>query len=49
MKSLLFALILLVTNPAMAAERILGLTPHVCEILYAIGAVADVVGYSADR
>ncbi|HCS13740.1 MAG: cobalamin-binding protein [Zetaproteobacteria bacterium CG06_land_8_20_14_3_00_59_53] len=44
MKSLLFALILLVTNPAMAAERILGLTPHVCEILYAIGAVADVVG-----
>jgi len=31
-------------QPAFAAERILALTPHVCEILYAIGAGDEVVG-----
>ena len=32
------------TSPAFAGERILALAPHICEILYAIGAEADVVG-----
>lgn len=36
--------ILLSASPAMAGERILALTPHVCEILFAIGAGEDVVG-----
>jgi len=31
-------------QPAFAAERILALTPHACEILYAIGAGDEVVG-----
>jgi len=44
MKHLLVAAILLLVQPAYAAERILALTPHVCEILFAIGAGAEVVG-----
>ena len=31
-------------SPAFAGERILALAPHICEILYAIGAGKDVVG-----
>jgi len=37
-------LCLYLPNSAMAAERILALSPHVCEILYAIGAGDEVVG-----
>ena len=44
MKSLLLLLLLLGCTQATAAERILALTPHVCEILYAIGAGDEVVG-----
>jgi ABC-type Fe3+-hydroxamate transport system substrate-binding protein len=39
---LLFAL--LAAFPATAAERILALAPHACEILYAIGAGKEIVG-----
>ena len=46
MKSLLLLLLLLGCTQATAAERILALTPHVCEILYAIGAGDEVVGIS---
>lgn len=44
MRGLLFALSLLIASPAMAAGRILALTPHACEMLYAIGAGDEVVG-----
>ncbi|OIO71281.1 MAG: cobalamin-binding protein [Zetaproteobacteria bacterium CG12_big_fil_rev_8_21_14_0_65_55_1124] len=44
MRCLLFAAALLLASPALAAERILALTPHACEILYAIGAGSKVVG-----
>ncbi len=40
----IFLLWLCATSPAIAAERILALAPHACEILYAIGAEKDVVG-----
>lgn len=40
----LTVLLLLAANPALAAERILALTPHVCEILFAIGAGDEIVG-----
>lgn len=42
----LFVLLLCLcaVSPAVAAERILALAPHACEILYAIGAGKDVVG-----
>jgi len=44
MRFLLLLLALLSSAPASAAERILALSPHVCEILYAIGAGDEVVG-----
>ncbi|MDQ6971482.1 MAG: helical backbone metal receptor [Mariprofundaceae bacterium] len=48
MRNLILAALLLLAQlsaqPAKAAERILALTPHVCEILFAIGAGDDVVG-----
>ncbi|MDQ6999182.1 MAG: helical backbone metal receptor, partial [Mariprofundus sp.] len=45
MKAILFVIALcLPWQPVMAAERILALAPHVCEILYAIGAQEDIVG-----
>jgi len=44
MKTLLLLLALLTCSSANAAERILALSPHVCEILYAIGAGSDIVG-----
>jgi len=44
MKSLLLLLLLLGCTQATAAERILALAPHVCEMLYAIGAGDEVVG-----
>jgi ABC-type Fe3+-hydroxamate transport system substrate-binding protein len=44
---LFVAVLLLLVQPAYAAERILALTPHVCEILYAIGAGSKVVGAGA--
>ncbi|MDX8387498.1 MAG: cobalamin-binding protein [Ghiorsea sp.] len=40
----LLALLLCFSKPVLANERILALAPHVCEILYAIGAGEDVVG-----
>ncbi len=40
----LWLLCLCMASPAIAAERILALSPHACEILYAIGAGDDVVG-----
>jgi len=36
--------VLLAASPAVAAERILALSPHACEILYAIGAGKEIVG-----
>jgi len=47
MRWLLCALILLSASPAMAAGRILALTPHACEMLYAIGAGPQIVGGSS--
>jgi len=47
MRWLLCVLLLLSTSPAQAAERILALTPHACEMLYAIGAGSQIVGVSA--
>lgn len=45
MKALLLLVALwLPWQSAIAGERILALAPHVCEILYAIGAEADIVG-----
>lgn len=41
---LALAVLLFTASPALAAERILALTPHVCEILYAVGAGEEVVG-----
>ncbi|MDQ6967305.1 MAG: helical backbone metal receptor [Mariprofundaceae bacterium] len=43
-KLLVLLLCLCSTSPAFASERILALAPHICEILYAIGAGKDVVG-----
>lgn len=43
-RCLLLLLALLAALPAVAAERILALSPHACEILYAIGAGKDIVG-----
>ncbi len=43
-RCLLLLLVLLAALPAVAAERILALSPHACEILYAIGAGKDIVG-----
>jgi len=47
MKQLLFCLLLAVAAPLTtahaAAQRVLALTPHVCEILYAIGAGPQIV------
>lgn len=46
MKRLLVGCLLLLAWPAfaIASERILALSPHICEILYAIGAGDEVVG-----
>jgi iron complex transport system substrate-binding protein len=44
MRWILAALFLLAANPALAAERILALAPHICEILFAVGAGDEVVG-----
>ncbi|MDX8389526.1 MAG: cobalamin-binding protein [Mariprofundaceae bacterium] len=41
---LLIPLLLLATSTAYASERILAMSPHACEILFAIGAGDDVVG-----
>jgi len=43
-RCLLLLVMLLAAFPAVAAERILALSPHACEILYAIGAGKDIVG-----
>jgi len=43
-KRIVFFLVLLLPMQGMAAERILALSPHACEILYAIGAGDEVVG-----
>ncbi len=39
-----FVLLFFSASPVFAGERILALAPHACEVLYAIGAEADVVG-----
>ncbi len=44
MRGLLLVLLLLAAGQAVAAERILALTPHICEILFAVGAGDEVVG-----
>lgn len=44
MKCFALLFILLLPLPCQAAERILALSPHACEILYAIGAGNEVVG-----
>ncbi len=44
MKAIFISLLLLGALPVQASERILALTPHVCEIMFAIGADDDVVG-----
>ncbi len=44
MKTLFLLLAVLACTPAHAAERILALSPHVCEMLYAIGAGDEIVG-----
>jgi len=46
MKTLFFLLALFGATSACATERILALSPHACEILYAIGAADEVVGIS---
>lgn len=45
----IFALVigLLLASPLQAAERVLVLSPHVCEMLFAIGAVKEVVGIAS--
>jgi len=43
-KLIVIALYICSANPAFANERILALAPHICEVLYAIGAEKDVVG-----
>ncbi len=43
-RSLMLLFALLSAFPAAAAERILALSPHACEILYAIGAGKEIVG-----
>jgi len=45
-KSLLLLLALFGFTSTCAAERILALSPHICEILHAIGAADEVVGIS---
>ncbi len=42
--ALMVAMLLALAPSPAAAERILALTPHACEILFAIGAGSDVVG-----
>ncbi|MDQ6986820.1 MAG: helical backbone metal receptor [Mariprofundaceae bacterium] len=44
MKWLTGILLLLLVSPALAAERILALTPAACEMMYAIGAGDELVG-----
>jgi len=44
MKWLMGVLLLLLVTPALAAERILALTPAACEMMYAIGAGDELVG-----
>ncbi|MDX8402805.1 MAG: helical backbone metal receptor, partial [Mariprofundaceae bacterium] len=44
MKTVLFSLLLLLLPLQADAERILALSPHVCEILSAIGAEDEIVG-----
>jgi len=44
LKKLIVVVFLCSASPAFASERILALAPHVCEVLYAIGAGEDVVG-----
>jgi vitamin B12 transport system substrate-binding protein len=44
MRLAVFCLLLLSAPMAQAAERILALSPHACEILFAIGAGAEIVG-----
>jgi len=46
MKTLLMLFTLLACSSASAAERLLALSPHACEILHAIGAGDEVVGIS---
>ncbi len=41
---LVLCVLILLPNSAAAAERILALAPHVCEILFAVGAGDEVVG-----
>ena len=44
MRTILLCAFLLLSPAAQAAERILALTPHVCEMMFAIGAGNEVVG-----
>ncbi|MDQ7010380.1 MAG: helical backbone metal receptor [Mariprofundaceae bacterium] len=44
MRFVLLLALLLLAAPAQSAERILALSPHACEILFAIGAANEVVG-----
>lgn len=44
MRRLFVFLLLMMATPAQAAERVLALAPHVCEMLYAIGAARQIVG-----
>ncbi|HXH72190.1 MAG TPA: helical backbone metal receptor [Mariprofundaceae bacterium] len=44
MKRIIFLFVLLLPLHGLAAERILALSPHACEILYAIGAGSEAVG-----
>ncbi len=46
MKALLLLLTMFACTSAHASGRILALSPHACEMLYAIGAAAEVVGIS---
>ena len=43
-KAIIFLLCFAYLSPAFATERVLALAPHVCEMLYAMGASKDVVG-----
>jgi len=44
MRIFLLCALLMISSAANAAERILALTPHICEIMYAIGAGSEIVG-----
>ncbi len=46
MKQALLCVLLLLSPAAQAAERILALTPHICEIMFTIGAGQEIVGTS---